>query len=144
MDEQETAAAAAAVATPTEVERQPSPPPPVASTSAVAANDEPPPPPPAAAVVPPTDDAVADEDALEEEEEKQKIWELFAEEYHDSRFCLSRTRLGETADLPVRCSPTVVHELPLELQRSFYLVRELEDEQQSMSTEFRAETRRRR
>ncbi|CEQ39422.1 SPOSA6832_00936 [Sporobolomyces salmonicolor] len=71
-----------------------------------------------------------DQDRTDDEmEEKWRIWDMIAEEYHDSEPpplpLINRSRL-DTIVSP----PAVVSELPLEYQRTFMLMRELEDEQQ--------------
>lgn len=63
---------------------------------------------------PPKAKAKASNDSLDAEEEKFRIWQLFVDDYHD-----------------------MIVELPLEFERTFSLVRELEDAQQTHSSQLR-------
>ncbi|ORY66625.1 hypothetical protein BCR35DRAFT_282865 [Leucosporidium creatinivorum] len=65
-------------------------------------------PPPAPAPAPEEEAEDDEEEGDEEEDERHRVWDMFSDEYHD-----------------------IVTELPLEFQRNFHLIRELEDSQQS-------------
>ena len=65
-------------------------------------------------------------------DEKWRIYEMISEEYHDSKFPFlpsAKTRREREADRYMRVC-TVVTELPLDYQRTFMLMKELDDEQQ--------------
>lgn len=72
----------------------------------------------------------------QEEEERAKIWDVFAEEYHDSKPVLpvlwvAREEMKADQRFVVLLGTLVVTELPLEYHRNFTLLTELEESQQS-------------